>query len=81
MTDRLDNVSDEYVSDEYFDRYLTPEKAELAKQISDKSWAIEPTVDHGDWTKRGNKTVLDSYSSISVMLIYKINRNKIPWWY
>lgn len=80
-TDRLDNVSDEYVSDDYHIKFFSPEKAALALEVSDKSWAIEQSVDHGDWTKRGNKDVLDGYSTISVMLIYKINSNKIPWWY
>ncbi len=81
MTDRLDNVSSEYPSDEYLERYLAPEKAQLAKEILDKSWAIEPTVSHPDWAVRGNKDVLDSYSTFSVMLVYKLKSNKIPWWY
>lgn len=81
MTDRLDNVSDEYASAEFFDRNLSPEKAALAKEMVDKSWAVEPTVKHADWSIRGNKQVLDSYSTISVMLVYKLKNNKIPWWY
>lgn len=80
-TDRLDNVSDEYASDDYLEKFLTPENADLAKEILDKSWAIEPSVEHADWSKRGNKTVLDGYSSVSVMIIYKINSNKKPWWF
>ncbi len=79
--DRLDNVSSEYVSEEYLERYLTPEKAAVAKEMYDKSWAIDPSVKHDAWTKRGNKEVKDAYSSISIMFIYKFQSNKIPWWH
>jgi hypothetical protein len=81
MTDRLDNVSDEYASDKFYDEHLSPDKAALAKEMKDKSWAIDPTVHHADWSNRGNKNVLDSYSTISIMFIYKLKNNKIPWWY
>jgi hypothetical protein len=78
--DRLDNVSGDYVSNEYLERYLTPEKAAVAKEMADKSWAIYPNVKHDAWTKRGNKDTKDGYSTISVMLIYKFTRNLEPWW-
>ncbi len=80
-TDRLDNVSSEYASPKYFDEHLSPEKAALAKEVYDKSWAIEPSATHEPWSKRGNKDVKDSYSTISFMLIYKLKTNKVPWWY
>lgn len=80
-TDRLDNVSSEYATPEYFDAHLSPEKAAIAKEVYDKSWAIEPSVTHDAWSKRGNKEVKDSYSTISFMLIYKLKTNKMPWWY
>jgi hypothetical protein len=79
--DRLDNVSSEYVTPEYLDRYLSPEKAAVAKEMYDKSWAIDPSVKHKAWSKRGNKEVKDSYSTISIMFIYKFESNKIPWWF
>jgi hypothetical protein len=78
--DRLDNVSGDYVSEEYLDRYLTPEKAAVAKEMADKSWAINPGAKHDAWTKRGDKSTKDAYSSISIMLIYKFDSDKIPWW-
>jgi hypothetical protein len=81
MTDRLDNVSSEYTAPDYYDRYLPPEKAALAKQLYDKSWEIDPTVQRRPWTARGNKEVLDGYSAISVTFIYKILNNKSPWWF
>jgi opacity protein-like surface antigen len=79
-TDRLDNVSDEFASKEYFDAKLTPENAELAKRMYDKSYVIEPSIERKPWTKRGNKEVLDGYSTISISFIYKLKDNKIPWW-
>lgn len=80
-TDRLDNVSDDYVADKLYDQNLSPDKAALAKEMADKSWAIDPTVHHEAYTKRGNKNVLDSYSTFSVMFVYKLRNNKLPWWY
>ena len=79
-TDRLDNVSSQYPTDDYFDRHLAPEKAKVAKQIVDKSFEIEPSVERKPWAPRGNKEVLDGYSTISINFIYKINTNKVPWW-
>ncbi|MBL7683758.1 MAG: hypothetical protein JNK00_10400 [Flavipsychrobacter sp.] len=80
-TDRLDNVSSSYVTGEYLDRYLTPEKAAVAKEMYDKSWAIQQGAKQEAWTQRGNKENRDSYSTVSLMLIYKFNSNKIPWWF
>ncbi|MBS1772789.1 MAG: outer membrane beta-barrel protein [Bacteroidetes bacterium] len=81
FTDRLDNVSGDYVSDEYLERYLTPEKAAVAKEMADKQWAVDPGAKAQPWTKRGNKDDKDGYSTISIMLIYKFQTNKTPWWY
>lgn len=80
-TDRLDNVSSFYVSPDFFDRHLSPEDAEVAKQVYDKSWAIEPSVTNAAGSPRGNKEVKDGYSTFSVMFIYKFESNKIPWWF
>ena len=80
-TDRLDNVSSEYVSDDYFDRRLSPEDAEIAKQVYDKSWYIEPSYKNPAGSLRGNKSVLDGYSTFSIQFIYRLESNKIPWWY
>ena len=80
-TDRLDNVSSVYLTEDYYDRYLSPEDAELAKQVYDKSWHIEPAYKNAAGSPRGNKDVLDGYSTFSIQLIYKFESNKIPWWY
>jgi len=79
-TDRLDNVSDEYATPDYFDRHLAPEKADLAKRLYDKSYVIDPSIERKPWSNRGNKAVRDGYSTISISFIYKLNNNKIPWW-
>jgi opacity protein-like surface antigen len=79
--DRLDGVSSEYVTKAYLDKNLSPDKAETAKLVYDKSWAIDPNVEHGAWTKRGNKDNKDKYSTVSLTFIYKLKRDKTPWWY
>lgn len=80
-TDRLDNVSSTYVSDDYFDRNLGPEAAAIAKQVQDKSWEIEPSVNHRAGDIRGNKDVLDGYSTFGIIFIYRLQTNKTPWWF
>lgn len=80
-TDRLDNVSSEYLTPDYFDRYLDPDDAAIAKRVYDKSWYIDPTYKNEPGSPRGNKEVLDGYSTFSIMFIYKFTSNKIPWWY
>lgn len=80
-TDRLDNVSSEYVTPAFFDRNLSPEDAAIAKQVYDKSWYIEPGVRNKSGSPRGNKDVLDGYSTISITFMYRLETNKTPWWY
>lgn len=80
-TDRLDNVSSTYLTPDYFDRHLSPEDAAIAKQVYDKSWYIEPSVSHPAGSPRGNKDVLDGYSTFSITLMYRLETNKTPWWY
>lgn len=80
-TDRLDKVSSQYPTDEYYDARLSPEDATLAKAIVDKTWVIDPSFQRKPWATRGNKDVFDGYSTFSVMLIYRLNANKNPWWY
>lgn len=80
-TDRLDNVSSEYVSHSYYDRHLSEEYATTAKQVYDKSWYVDPGVKHAPGETRGNKDVLDGYSTFSIQFIYRLETNKIPWWY
>jgi hypothetical protein len=80
-TDRLDNVSSYYLTPDYFDRHLSPEDAAIAKQVYDKSWYIEPAYKNAYGAPRGNKDVLDGYSTFSITFMYRLETNKIPWWY
>lgn len=79
-TDRLDNVSSVYLSPDYYDRYLSPEDAAIAKQVYDKSKFVEPGVTNKPGSLRGNKDVLDGYSTISFTIMYRLESNKSPWW-
>ena len=79
-TDRLDNVSSYYVSPDYYDRYLSPEDAAIAKQVYDKSKFVEPGVTNAPGSVRGNKDILDGYSTFSFTIMYRLETNKIPWW-
>lgn len=81
MTDRLDMVSSEYVDPAMFSAHLSPEQAAVAMDMYDKSWLIEPSVNHQQGELRGNSAVNDAFSTISVTFIYKIKSNKIPWWF
>jgi hypothetical protein len=80
-TDRLDNVSSFYLTPDYYDRHLSPEDAAIAKQVYDKSWYIEPAYKNAYGSPRGNKDVLDGYSTFSITFMYRLETNKIPWWY
>lgn len=63
------------------DRYLSPEDAAIAKQVYDKSWYVEPAYKNAYGSPRGNKDVLDGYSTFSITFMYRLETNKIPWWY
>src|SRR5690606_26544685 len=57
MTDRLDMVSSEYIYPELFDERLPADKAAIARQVYDKSWVVEPSVNNAPETIRGNHDV------------------------
>jgi len=81
FTDYLDNVSANYVDPNEFDKRLAPDKAQVAREMSDKSWQITnlSTVKAGDI--RGNKSVNDAYSVINITFFYKVKSRKNPWWW
>ncbi|XZF13361.1 outer membrane beta-barrel protein [Chitinophagaceae bacterium MMS25-I14] len=82
FTDYLDGVSDRYIDPALYDQYLPADKAALAKSVSDKTWEItDPNYRHQPGEIRGNKSVKDGYSTISITLFYKIKRKTMPWWY
>jgi hypothetical protein len=63
FTDYIDDVSTEYIDPNLFDKYLSPKDAIIAKQISDKVFAIvNPGLSRNSpGTQRGNPNQNDSY--------------------
>lgn len=81
FTDYLDNVSENYIDPKLFDQNLEPDKAAIARQMYDKSYEIDPNYKHAAGEKRGNNSVKDGYSTISINFYYKVKSRKTPWWY
>ncbi len=75
-TDYLDDVSTNYVDPRFFEIYLPPEKALIAKQLADKRipGATNQRVAIGE--KRGDSKNMDSYFTCMVRLGYILNRIK-----
>lgn len=63
FTDYIDDVSTEYIDPNLFDKYLSPHDAKIARQISDKVFAIvDPGLSRNSpGTQRGNPRQNDSY--------------------
>ena len=63
FTDYIDDVSTEYIDPNLFDKYLTPHDAAIARQISDKVFAIvnPGLARNSPGTQRGNPNQNDSY--------------------
>jgi len=63
LTDYIDDVSTTYIDPALFDKYLTPQNARIARQISDKVIGIvTPNVTrYAPGTQRGNPNQNDSY--------------------
>ena len=63
FTDYVDDVSTEYIDPKYFDKYLTPQNAAIARQISDKVFAIvNPGLSRNEpGIQRGNPNQNDAY--------------------
>ena len=66
FTDYVDDVSTEYIDPDYFDKYLTPQNAAIARQIHDKVVGIvTPSVTrYAPGVQRGNPRQNDAYFSI-----------------
>lgn len=63
LTDYIDDVSTTYINPDLFDKYLSPHDAAIARQISDKVYAIvNPGLTRNSpGTQRGNPNQNDSY--------------------
>ncbi len=68
FTDYVDDVSTNYVDPNLFDKYLTPQNAAIARQISDKVFGIvTPGVTrYSPGTQRGDPKQNDAYFSVSL---------------
>lgn len=66
FTDYIDDVSTEYIDPNLFDKYLTPQNAAIARQISDKVFGIvTPNVTrYSPGTQRGNPNQNDAYFTV-----------------
>lgn len=75
FTDYIDDVSTEYIDPAYFDKYLTPENAAIAKQINDKVVGIVlPALTRsapGD--QRGNPNQNDNYFTVFLKFAVRLN--------
>jgi len=70
FTDYIDDVSTNYIDPNLFDKYLSPEKAEIARAINNKAGGINSGANsrYGDGTQRGNPRNTDAYFSFSFKL-------------
>jgi hypothetical protein len=66
FTDYIDDVSTNYIDPQYFNVYLSPEQASIARQIHDKTVGIiTPGVNRYEpGTQRGNYRNMDAYFSV-----------------
>lgn len=66
FTDYIDDVSTEYIDANYFDTYLTPANAAIAKQIHDKLYTVATpgVLRTMPGVQRGNPNQADAYFSV-----------------
>ncbi|MDQ6903003.1 MAG: hypothetical protein M3139_08335 [Bacteroidota bacterium] len=74
FTDYIDDVSKNYIDPNLFDKYLSPENAAIARQISDKMVGIvTPNVTrYAPGTQRGNPAQSDAYFSVFLKIAVRI---------
>lgn len=68
FTDYIDDVSTTYIDPDFFDRYLTPAQADIARKIHDKTVGIiTPGINRYEpGTQRGNSNNNDAYFSLLI---------------
>lgn len=74
LTDHLDDVSDRYIDPEEFFRWLEPEQARIAIQLSDRRIGANGSAAQG--FRRGNNKKNDGYLSIQMKFGWVLNRTK-----
>jgi hypothetical protein len=75
FTDYLDDVSTNYVDSRLFKNYLSPEDAEIAEWINNKSNLIEPSNPYNANDQRGTAKNFDTYFSFGLKLSFQINQS------
>ncbi len=75
FTDYIDDLSTRYIDPRYFDVYLTPQQAAIAKRIHDKTASNIPTNRTIPGEQRGNSKNMDAYFSTVVKLGIKLGNS------
>jgi len=73
FTDYMDDISTAYIDPNLFDKYFTPEKAAVAKQLYSRSrtpWKVKPDVVKADNTDKDSYTTF--YLKLSIRLDKKL---------
>ena len=81
FTDQIDGVSTNYIDPALFDANLNAKDAGVAKEIYDKSWEIIPNYQNAPGALRGNSSVKDGYSSVSINFFWRILAKHQRWWW
>lgn len=75
-TDYIDDVSTRYIDPALFDRYLTPEKALLARQLNDRRLVNQGTIGR----RRGDGKENDGFYSIALKLNWRLGNPDASEW-
>ncbi len=83
FTDYLDGVSNKYVDKSVYQALFPndPSKADLAFEMQDRSFLIDPLKSQTPGSMRGNPSVKDGYSTFGISFMFKIRNRKNPWWF
>ncbi|MBN9296941.1 MAG: hypothetical protein J0I41_08010 [Filimonas sp.] len=74
FTDYLDDVSTTYIDPTLFDRYLSSDNAELAKNVFKRRWRPGGSYQTGE--KRGGNKTNDAYYTLNMKFCVNIGREK-----
>lgn len=81
MFDYLDGVSGKYVSSFEYNLNMSPANAALAMQVADKQPYYNNALPNKPGTLRGNPGNNDAYSSITVLLAFRVPTRTRVWWH
>ncbi len=79
FTDYLDGVSGKYVDQKEYAMHLAPDDAVNAQYVSDKGYYLGLQQPNAKGNMRGNPSNKDAYSTLTLILYYKINTNTRKW--